>query len=79
MNTIKILKLMLTITLLVSCGSDDDDNSQNPVDQLPPETQTGENTFGFLVNDEPINVTNTSQQTAIYQGGLLQLGGAEST
>jgi len=75
MNTIKILKLFLTITLLISCGSDDDNNSQNPIDQLPPETQTGANTFGFLVNGEPINVTNTSQQTAIYQGGILQIGG----
>ena len=74
MNTIRIFKLLLTITLMISCGSDDD-NSQNPIDQLPPATQTGTNTFGFLVNGEPINVTNTSQQTAIYQQGLLQLGG----
>lgn len=74
MNTIKILKLFLTITLLISCGSDDDNNSQNPIDQLPPETQTGANTFGFLVNGEPVNVTNTSQQTAIYQGGGIQFG-----
>ena len=28
-----------------------------------------------MVNGEAINVTNTSQQTAIYQGGILQLGG----
>ena len=27
-------------------------NSGNPIDQLPPETQTGANTFGCLINGE---------------------------
>ena len=70
----KHILFILLLALLNSCCSDDD-NSQTPIDQLPPETQTGANTFGFLVNGEAINVTNTSQQTAIYQGGILQLGG----
>ncbi|GLB53184.1 hypothetical protein NBRC110019_22240 [Neptunitalea chrysea] len=72
----KKLLLLLTITLTLSCCNNDDDTNTptNPIDQLPPITQTGANTFGFLVNGEPINVTNTSQQTAIYQGGLLQFG-----
>jgi hypothetical protein len=74
MNTIKIFKLILAITLLISCGSDDDNNSQNPIDQLPPETQTGANTFGCLINGEPFIVSNTSNQSAIYQGNLLQMG-----
>lgn len=72
----KKLILLFTISFTLSCcNNDDDNNSQNPIDQLPPETQTGANTFGFLVNGEPINVTNTTQQTAIYQGGILQFGG----
>lgn len=70
--------LMLT-TFTLSCCSNDDDTPTNPVDQLPPETQTGANTFGFLVNGVPLNVTNTSQQTAIYQQGQLQLGGGGIT
>ena len=74
MNTIKIFKLILTITLLISCGSNDDNNSQNPIDQLPPETQTGANTFGCLINGEPFIVSNTSNQSAIYQGGGLLIG-----
>ncbi|SEA48996.1 DUF6252 family protein [Bizionia paragorgiae] len=72
----KKLLLLLTVSLTLSCcNKNDDDQPTNPIDQLPPATQTGANTFGFLVNGEPINVTNTSQQTAIYQGGVLQIGG----
>ncbi|MFV0566696.1 MAG: hypothetical protein ACK5NB_12800 [Flavobacteriaceae bacterium] len=69
----KKLLILLTLTLALSCCNKDDAPT-NPIDQLPPETQTGANTFGFLVNGEPINITNTLQQTAIYQQGLLQLG-----
>jgi hypothetical protein len=73
----KLILLLFVLSLFsgTSCNNDDDNSSQNPINQLPPETQTGANTFGFLVNGEPINVTNTSQQTAIYQGGILQIGG----
>ena len=69
MNTIKILKLMLTITLLVSCGSDDNDNStQNPVNQLPEATQTGENTFGCLLDGEAfIPSGGTNPLDCVYQ------------
>lgn len=65
----------IALLLLHSCNNDDDNTSQNPIDQLPPLTTTGENTFGYLVNGTPINVTNTSQQVAIYQQNQLQLGG----
>lgn len=53
MKTTKILKLMLIITLLISCENDDDNNPQNPIDQLPATTMTGENTFGALLDGEP--------------------------
>jgi hypothetical protein len=39
--------------VLQSCNNDDDNNFQNPIDQLPPETQAGENTFGCLLDGEP--------------------------
>ena len=59
------------------CGcSDDDDDSTNPIDELPHLTTTGENTFGCLVNENALVVSNTVEITAIYQGGVLQLGGA---
>ncbi|MDC8002551.1 hypothetical protein POV27_00680 [Aureisphaera galaxeae] len=71
----KSLYFVFMLTILMSCLNDDDNLSQNPIDQLPPETQIGADTFGFSVNGEAINVTNTSQQTALYGGGILQLGG----
>lgn len=36
----------------LSCNNDDDNNPQNPINQLPPETQTGANTFGALLDGE---------------------------
>ncbi len=71
----KNLLFLISLILTLSCCKNDDDQPTDPIDQLPPATQTGENTFGFLVNGEPINVTNTSQQVAIYQQGQLQFGG----
>ncbi|MDD2984991.1 DUF6252 family protein [Flavobacterium sp.] len=70
----RILLLLLT-TFTLSCCNNEDDKPQNPIDQLPPATQTGANTFGCLINGEPFVVSNTSNQTAIYQGGVLQIGG----
>ncbi|WP_372746855.1 lipoprotein, partial [Lutibacter sp.] len=47
----KKLVLILTITiLLTACNKDND--SIAPIDQLPEATQTGENTFGCLLNGE---------------------------
>ncbi|WP_179346325.1 hypothetical protein [Winogradskyella ursingii] len=73
----KILLLLFTITLLstTACNNDDDNGSNDPIDQLPAATQTGENTFGCLINGEPFVVSNTNNQVAIYQQGQLQFGG----
>ncbi|SHF02301.1 hypothetical protein SAMN05444278_1183 [Psychroflexus salarius] len=49
----KNLILLLIIGMSLSCcNNDDDNNTQNPIDQLPPATQTGEQTFGCLINGE---------------------------
>ena len=64
--------LIITVLFLSSCELFNDDNDTS--DQLPEATQTGENTFGCLINGKPFVVTNTSQQTAIYQQGQLQFG-----
>ena len=71
----KNIILILITTFTLSCCNKEDDNPQNPIDQLPLATQTGANTFGCLINGEPFVVSNTSNQTAIYQGGVLQIGG----
>ncbi|WP_418602421.1 hypothetical protein [Hwangdonia sp.] len=70
----KKLLFVLSLTLSLSCCNKDD-NPRNPIDQLPPATQTGENTFGCLVNGEPLVITNSREQVAIYQQGQLQFGG----
>ena len=70
----KNLLFILLLALVSSCSNNDDTTSPNPIDQLPPATQTGENTFGFLVNGKPVSITNSSEMVAIYQGGILQLG-----
>ena len=45
------LILLFTIPLLaLKCNNDPEPN--DPIDQLPPITQTGENTFGCLVDGE---------------------------
>ncbi|OIQ18608.1 MAG: hypothetical protein BM557_06695 [Flavobacterium sp. MedPE-SWcel] len=44
---------LLILLSLTACNNDDNNNgSTNPVDQLPPATQTGENTFGCLLDGE---------------------------
>ena len=70
--------LLLLTTLTLSCCNKDDDKPTNPLSQLPPATQTGANTFGCLINGEPFVVSNTSQQTAIYQDGGLLIGGQKN-
>ncbi|MGB5982648.1 MAG: hypothetical protein WBG46_10950 [Nonlabens sp.] len=67
--------LIFSIALIACNKNDDDGGTIDPISQLPPETMTGENTFGFLLNGEPINATNTNNLVAIYQRGLLQFGG----
>ena len=44
--------ILFAMPLFLGCSNDDDKNQrpQNPVDQLPPATQTGEETFGCLVD-----------------------------
>lgn len=65
----KKLILLFTISLTLSCcNNDDNNNTQNPIDQLPPETQTGENTFGCLLDDEAfIPSGGTNPLDAVYQ------------
>ncbi|WP_299129004.1 hypothetical protein [uncultured Winogradskyella sp.] len=51
----------------ISCKKDEDDaGPTDPIDQLPPATQTGEGTFGCLVNGEPF-VDNSGFFNCFYQ------------
>ncbi|WP_289023770.1 hypothetical protein [uncultured Salegentibacter sp.] len=66
----KILNPFILI-LLIFCASCDknDDQPQNPIDQLPPATQTGEQTFGCLIDGVPFIPDNFGfgRPSAFYQ------------
>ena len=47
-----ILLLLITTTFLACCSKDQPPTQLNPIDQLPPATQTGANTAGCLVNGQ---------------------------
>jgi len=75
----KKLLLLLTIISSFSCCNNDDDNTPtNPIDQLPPATQTGEQTFGCLINGEPFIPPSfgSNSPSAFYQfvDGAYTLG-----
>ena len=61
----KLLLLTLPLALLLGCKKD----APDPVDQLPPATQTGANTFGCLVNGQawtPQGNDGSSNYTVSY-------------
>lgn len=60
----KKLTLLIFSILLLAC--DKDDKPANPIDQLPPATQTGAGTFGCLVNGVPY-VDNSGFFNCFYQ------------
>ena len=62
------LILLLPIILFCGCSNDDDSASQNPINQLPEATQTGENTFGCLLDGEAfIPGGGTNPLDCVYQ------------
>lgn len=72
----KNLLFLLAVSLIfICCNNDDNNQPTDPIDQLPPATQTGENTFGCLVNGEVMIPNNSMYMSAIYQGGGVQISG----
>ena len=74
----KNLLFLFTILLTLCCCKNDDDNPTDPIDQLPPATQTGEQTFGCLINGEAFlpDTFGSGRPNAFYQfsGGKYTLG-----
>lgn len=56
----KYLFLLLLPALLIAGCKKSDTTPTNPIDQLPPATHTGANTFGCLINGEPFSVSGKS-------------------
>ncbi|KAA1241448.1 hypothetical protein F0000_26555 [Aquimarina sp. RZ0] len=50
MKKFLFLLVLIAITIISACSNDDDNN--NPIDQLPPATQSGKQTFACLINGE---------------------------
>lgn len=57
---------LLFFSVLLTCCNNDDHNAITPIDQLPLITQTGEGTFGCLVNGEPF-IDNSGNFNCFYQ------------
>ena len=65
--------LYLALTTLTQCSKCKQDDPA-PLDQLPPATQTGANTFGCLVNGQvyiPQGNTGTSNFSVLYEPGPM--------
>ena len=65
----RIIILLVLCILFIRCSSDDDNvNASDPVNQLPEATQTGENTFGCLLDGEAfIPGGGTNPLDCVYQ------------
>ena len=65
----RITILFMLCILTFSCSSDDDNaNGSDPINQLPDATQTGENTFGCLLDGEAfIPGGGTNPLDCVYQ------------
>lgn len=75
MKTLISFLLLVSFGGLCSCELISNNEPKTELEKLPPITQEGKNTFGYLVNGEAIVVRNTMNITAIYQQDNLQLGG----
>jgi hypothetical protein len=67
-------KLLITLCLLaVNACSNTDDKPVNPVDTLPPITQTGEDTFACLINGKPFFSSSGRKATYTFADGAYTL------
>ncbi len=69
----KNLITMLLLIILIGCSSDD--SNSNPESQLPPITQTGENTFGCLIDGELVKPRDGSGSLGGSNAGASFYGG----
>ena len=59
------INYILVLLVLTGCSKDDNKNTSNPIDQLPPMTTSGKNTIGCLVNGVPF--TDSGLMNNYYQ------------
>jgi hypothetical protein len=66
--------LLIALTCCEGCKKDDP-KPLTELEKLPPATQSGKNTFGCLVNGKAWVPVSSTDATAVYQQGILQIGG----
>ena len=64
----------LTFYLLTLVACSNDDKPENPVDALPPITQTGENTFACLINGKPFFSSKDRRASYTVANGAYTFG-----
>jgi len=69
----KLLITLLPFYFLAINACSKDDKPENPVDALPPITQTGENTFACLVNGKPFFSSSDRRAFYTYADGAYTL------
>jgi hypothetical protein len=74
--SIKKIFFLLVAALLASCeetGCESNPTPKTEIEKLPPITQTGENTFGFLLNGAAKIPRSSTASGAFYQSGILSI------
>ncbi len=69
-----VTKLLLACCLFVLTSCNNDDQPQDPVDALPPITQTGENTFACLINGKPFFSSRDRRVSYTVANGAYTFG-----
>src|SRR5437879_2197006 len=67
--------IWLVLLVIESCCKSDPPKPLTELEKLPPATQSGKYTMGCLLNGKAFVPVTTIDVTAIYQQGILQLGG----
>jgi len=75
MKTLLTIVLFISLGLCISCDLGLGIHEPTELEKLPPLTTSGENTFGCLVNGEAYIVTSAYNLVAMYQQGVLFIGG----
>ena len=62
----KLLSILMFASIFIACNKEDNPKPTNPIDQLPPATQIGANTFGCLLDGEVFKPDNLPNRTNCF-------------
>ncbi|WP_306013149.1 MULTISPECIES: hypothetical protein [unclassified Allomuricauda] len=67
-------KVLIALYILALSGCSQDEAPKDPVDSLPPITQTGENTFACLINGKPFFSSKERRASYTVANGAYTFG-----